>query len=394
MTGKQFMRRQREGESITAGDAAVNVGDRVMLTKSIYDHGEEHHPPGWLAMAGEIVVVRNLGAAEKGRIAVSHEDVTDNAFWISRDEYVPHCTRMYAIRPVRFYKADGEVSAISGEADVPRPQAWGVYEILKDGTCRHWFDFKKSCKAQAEEYVADLNGLNAVKGGVVAVPPENIPPSAPDILQEDAPTAYANVLEENWTAFDSSLPCFEAPNDSGPWSLDDFLDLVRGAPQFADLAARHLGCNSEFNAVKMLNVAEAIFRSCLESGRSPAEEMRLLRERLTEGRITEEHLAQAAAAFGTIGMEVAIALDPQSHGGNLAIRIECEKQPVAWIAEDESGYWVVDMAGRQNTDDSSNAYIDIVDAIIAAPVALVESRVRMAVSASVVHDAHNRSPRP
>jgi hypothetical protein len=52
------------------------------------------------------------------------------------------------------------------------------------------------------------------------------------------------------------------------------------------------------------------------------------------------------------------------------------------------------MAGRQNTDESSNAYIDIVDAIIAAPVALVENRVRLTVSTSVVRDAHNRSPRP
>lgn len=61
--------------------------------------------------------------------------------------------RMYAIRPVRFYKADGEVFAISGEADVPRPQAWGVYEILQDGTYRHWFDFKKGSSQKTEKIV-------------------------------------------------------------------------------------------------------------------------------------------------------------------------------------------------------------------------------------------------
>ncbi len=72
-------------------ETAVSVGDRVRLTKAIYDHGEDHHPPGWLAMADEVLVVRHLGSnGGTGAVAVSHEDVTDNAFWISRDEYEPH----------------------------------------------------------------------------------------------------------------------------------------------------------------------------------------------------------------------------------------------------------------------------------------------------------------
>lgn len=65
------------------------VGDRVRLTKAIFDHGEDHHPPGCLAIAGAVLVVRSVGNAGAQRIAVSHEDVTDNAFWISRDEYEP-----------------------------------------------------------------------------------------------------------------------------------------------------------------------------------------------------------------------------------------------------------------------------------------------------------------
>ena len=73
-------------------ETAVSVGDRVRPTKAIWDHGEDHHPPGWLAMAGEVLVVRKVGNAGTGRLAVSHEDVTDNAFWISLDEYDPHNT--------------------------------------------------------------------------------------------------------------------------------------------------------------------------------------------------------------------------------------------------------------------------------------------------------------
>lgn len=62
------------------------IGDRVRLTKSIWDDGEDHHPPGWLAMAGEVLIVRHQKSS-KGRIAVSHEDVKDSSFWISCDEF-------------------------------------------------------------------------------------------------------------------------------------------------------------------------------------------------------------------------------------------------------------------------------------------------------------------
>ena len=68
----------------------VSVGDHVKLTASIYDHGEDHHPPGWLAMKGEVLVVRAIIGGATGQLAVSHEDVTDNAFCIVRGEYEPH----------------------------------------------------------------------------------------------------------------------------------------------------------------------------------------------------------------------------------------------------------------------------------------------------------------
>ena len=63
------------------------VGSKVRLLKSIWDDGEDHHPPGWLAMAGEVLVVRSVGNIDAARIAVSHEGVEDSAFMISRDEF-------------------------------------------------------------------------------------------------------------------------------------------------------------------------------------------------------------------------------------------------------------------------------------------------------------------
>lgn len=65
----------------------MQVGDRVRLTTSIWDDGEDHHPPGWLAMKGEVLVIRKVGSPIMEEIAVSHEDVTDSAFWICRGEY-------------------------------------------------------------------------------------------------------------------------------------------------------------------------------------------------------------------------------------------------------------------------------------------------------------------
>lgn len=64
------------------------VGGRVRLLKSIYDDGEEHHPPAWLAMKGEILVVRKVH--ESGALAVSHENVTDRAFALYPGEYETH----------------------------------------------------------------------------------------------------------------------------------------------------------------------------------------------------------------------------------------------------------------------------------------------------------------
>ncbi len=64
----------------------MSVGDKVKLTESIWDDGcENHHPPCWLAMKGEILVVRRV--APDGSLGVSHEEITDNSFTIYPKEY-------------------------------------------------------------------------------------------------------------------------------------------------------------------------------------------------------------------------------------------------------------------------------------------------------------------
>jgi len=64
----------------------MHVGQRLRMTKPIWDDGcENHHPSGYIAFVGDVVIVRRL----KGeRIYVSHPDVTDNSFWVTEDEVV------------------------------------------------------------------------------------------------------------------------------------------------------------------------------------------------------------------------------------------------------------------------------------------------------------------
>lgn len=64
-------------------EAPVSVGDQVQLTKSIWDDGEDHHPPGWLALAGEVLIVK---AVRGDALAVAHEGA-DGAFLVRPNEY-------------------------------------------------------------------------------------------------------------------------------------------------------------------------------------------------------------------------------------------------------------------------------------------------------------------
>ena len=46
--------------STSARMGCYSAGDRVRLTKNIWDDGEDHHPPGYIAEKGDIVIVRHV----------------------------------------------------------------------------------------------------------------------------------------------------------------------------------------------------------------------------------------------------------------------------------------------------------------------------------------------
>lgn len=60
------------------------IGAKVRMLKDIFDDGEDHHPPSYLATAGEILVIRKCYSS---CIRVSHEDVTDNWFRVFDGEF-------------------------------------------------------------------------------------------------------------------------------------------------------------------------------------------------------------------------------------------------------------------------------------------------------------------
>ena len=79
-------RENQGGCSPVLSTAGLCVGGRVRLLKSIYDDGEDHHPPGWLAEAGEVLIVK---AVRGDVLAVAHEG-NPGAFTIYPGEYEAH----------------------------------------------------------------------------------------------------------------------------------------------------------------------------------------------------------------------------------------------------------------------------------------------------------------
>lgn len=68
----------------------IEIGDKLQLTKDIWDDGDEnHHPPGYIGLKGEVVVVRRVAYGGKGgeRVYVSHPDITDSSFLVYRNEF-------------------------------------------------------------------------------------------------------------------------------------------------------------------------------------------------------------------------------------------------------------------------------------------------------------------
>lgn len=56
----------------------------VTIVNSVYDHGEDHHPPGYLAMCGDVLNVKKN--CDCGVLEVSHTEETES-FLIYPNEY-------------------------------------------------------------------------------------------------------------------------------------------------------------------------------------------------------------------------------------------------------------------------------------------------------------------
>ena len=66
--------------------AGLCVGGRVRLLKSIYDDGEDHHPPGWIADAGDVLNVKEV----RGDVLAVAHDGNPGAFLVYPGEYETH----------------------------------------------------------------------------------------------------------------------------------------------------------------------------------------------------------------------------------------------------------------------------------------------------------------
>jgi hypothetical protein len=66
-----------------AGTFWIGIGGKVRLLKSIWDDGEGHHPPGWLANKGEVLTIKKVDGTS---LAVAHEGA-EGAFIIWAGEY-------------------------------------------------------------------------------------------------------------------------------------------------------------------------------------------------------------------------------------------------------------------------------------------------------------------
>lgn len=62
---------QQTPPAVVLSTALLCVGDRVRMLVDIWDDGEEHHPPGWLARKGEVLFVKAISG--DGGVSVAHE---------------------------------------------------------------------------------------------------------------------------------------------------------------------------------------------------------------------------------------------------------------------------------------------------------------------------------
>jgi len=62
----------------------VHEGDWLVLSQSIYDDGEDHHPPGYCGYKGERVYVMEVRAVS---LVVAHREDARNGFIIYKGEF-------------------------------------------------------------------------------------------------------------------------------------------------------------------------------------------------------------------------------------------------------------------------------------------------------------------
>lgn len=62
----------------------MKIGDKIRILKDIWDDGQDHHPPCYLAKKDEVLIIRGFGVAS---IGVSHENVNGKFFWVYMGEY-------------------------------------------------------------------------------------------------------------------------------------------------------------------------------------------------------------------------------------------------------------------------------------------------------------------
>ena len=70
-----------------SGLSDVLCADQVRVVKGVWDDGEDHHPPGWLAQTGDILDVCRVYDSGKMLVSVPGRDIQ---FWLMPDEYVVH----------------------------------------------------------------------------------------------------------------------------------------------------------------------------------------------------------------------------------------------------------------------------------------------------------------
>lgn len=85
-THQPFPGRHKAGHNERCGLPPHEIGRKVRLLKDVWDDGADHHPPGYLAREGEVLVVRSFDKGHEMPVCVSHEHVTTRSFRVALAE--------------------------------------------------------------------------------------------------------------------------------------------------------------------------------------------------------------------------------------------------------------------------------------------------------------------